>query len=376
MMGTSSAGNAMGALPGIAGSIPPQPVRLTLAGGETVRVNHDTNRLHHSDRAAHDWYRFVLSFPPHLVREYIQKLEIHPGQMVLDPFCGTGTTLVECKKNGIASIGIEANPMAHFASTVKTDWSTSGRVLLRHAGAIADAVRRELDEQGYPDEPAPPLFCGNGAARPSTPLRSLEAETFALLLHGSISPLPLHKTLILLERIDQDAPPVIGQYCRLALTRALVKAVGNLHFGPEVGVGKPKADVAVVSEWWRRASGIAADLDELRSQRRVSCRVLQADARDAAAVLAPGSIAAVITSPPYPNEKDYTRTTRLESAILGFIRNKAQLRELKQSLVRSNTRNVYRGDDDERWVTSYEEIRSLADRIERRRIELNKTSGF
>ena len=366
----------MGASPITAELTPSPPVRMTPAGREAAPADHGSNRLHRSDRAAHDWYHFVLSFPAHLVRDNLEKLQIHPGQLVLDPFCGTGTTLVECKKNGIASIGIEANPLAHFASTVKTDWSTSGRVLLRRAGAIADAAGRELGEQGYPDEPAPPLFCGNGAARPSIPLRSLEAEAFAWLLHGSISPLPLHKTLILLERIDQHAPPVIGQYCRLALARALVEAVGNLHLGPEVGVGKPKADVAVVGEWWRRVSSMAVDLDELRSQRRVSCRVLQADARDAAVVLAPGSIAAVITSPPYPNEKDYTRTTRLESVILGFIRNKAQLRELKQSLVRSNTRNVYQGDDDERWVTSHKEIRHLADRIERRRIELNKTSGF
>jgi hypothetical protein len=43
-------------------------------------------------------------------------------------------------------------------------------------------------------------------------------------------------------------------------------------------------------------------------------------------VLEPGSIDVVITSPPYPNEKDYTRTTRLESGLLGFIRNEKELR--------------------------------------------------
>ena len=37
---------------------------------------------------------------------------------------------------------------------------------------------------------------------------------------------------------------------------------------------------------------------------------------------ASGHADAVITSPPYPNEKDYTRTTRLESVLLGFIRTK------------------------------------------------------
>ena len=45
--------------------------------------------------------------------------------------------------------------------------------------------------------------------------------------------------------------------------------------------------------------------------------------------LAPGSVDAVITSPPYPNEKDYTRTTRLEMVLLGFVHNRAELQSLE-----------------------------------------------
>jgi len=84
----------------------------------------------------------------------------------------------------------------------------------------------------------------------------------------------------------------------------------------------------------------------------------------------------VITSPPYPNEKDYTRTTRLESVLLGFVEDKAQLRRLKQGLIRSNTRGVYRNDDDDGWVVDHPEIQRIAAAIEARRIELGKTSGF
>ena len=74
-----------------------------------------------ADWAFHDWYRFVLSFPPHLVREYAERFGLGGGQTVLDPFCGTGTTLVECMKLGVRSVGLETNPMAHFASAVKVD---------------------------------------------------------------------------------------------------------------------------------------------------------------------------------------------------------------------------------------------------------------
>src|SRR2546426_10997426 len=90
---------------------------------QPARSGKEDNKLHPQDRAAHEWYRFVLSFPPHLVRDYLRRFGIGAKDRVLDPFCGTGTTLVECKKLGISSVGVEANPMAYFASQVKVDWS-------------------------------------------------------------------------------------------------------------------------------------------------------------------------------------------------------------------------------------------------------------
>jgi hypothetical protein len=93
-------------------------------------------------------------------------------------------------------------------------------------------------------------------------------------------------------------------------------------------------------------------------------------------ILEPKSVDAVITSPPYPNEKDYTRTTRLESVLLGFIHTKQDLRSLKKNLVRSNTRSVYKSDRDDLLVAAHSEIQRIANAIESRRIELGKTSGF
>lgn len=77
-----------------------------------------------------------------------------------------------------------------------------------------------------------------------------------------------------------------------------------------------------------------------------------------------------------PNEKDYTRTTRLETVLLGFISDRKDLRALKKNLLRSNTRNVYKEDDDHRWIESFPQIKRIADEIEDRRIALGKTSGF
>jgi DNA modification methylase len=109
---------------------------------------------------------------------------------------------------------------------------------------------------------------------------------------------------------------------------------------------------------------------------------LHADARNLdgalteASPIAPGSIDAVITSPPYPNEKDYSRTTRLESVLLGFMTTRKALRQHKKRFIRSNTRGVYKADTDDAWVEDVPRVQELADAIEARRVELGKTSGF
>ncbi|MGH2485354.1 MAG: DNA methyltransferase, partial [Ktedonobacterales bacterium] len=67
---------------------------------------------------------------------------------------------------------------------------------------------------------------------------------------------------------------------------------------------------------------------------------------------------------------------RLESVLLGFIHNKGDLRALKRTLLRSNTRNVYKGDLDDQWVSGHTRIEEIAAEIEAKRIALGKTSGF
>ncbi len=319
--------------------------------------NLELNHLRVEDKTAHHWYRFILSFPPHLVQDYLEKFGVNESHQVLDPFCGTGTTVVECKKRGVSSVGVEANPMAWFASMVKLDWSVDPDELLRHAAQVAIATETLLD-------------------RVDDPLQTLPADSYNLLLKNSISPLPLHKSLVLLAQINQHSESPFYRHERLALAKALVFSISNLHFGPEVGIGKAKPDAQVVDSWLEGVGAIAQDLRYLKTLANPSAIVHHADSRQLARVLKPNSIDAVITSPPYPNEKDYTRTTRLESVILGFITDKADLRTLKKGLMRSNSRNVYKTDDDDRWVADHVEIQRIANEIEAKRIELGKTSGF
>jgi len=341
---------------------------------ESAKPEREDNKLKLGDRAAHQWYRFVLSFPPHLVREYVAKFGLNSHHQVLDPFCGTGTTIVECKKLGIPAFGLEPNPVACFASQTKLQWNIDPQKLLRHALTVAETANRRLEQDGFFDDGAYRLL-----ERPvgtNANLRALPADVSDLLLTNSISPIPLHKTLVLVDALTENHDDRFSNHERLALATALVSGISNLHFGPEVGVGPAKSDAPVVSLWLDDVRAMVQDLENLPRTRTTKAVIYQADAREGASMLPANSVDAVITSPPYPNEKDYTRTTRLESVLLGFIKSKQDLRNLKKRLVRSNTRGVYKADTDDAIVAGHLQIESIAAAIEKRRIEMNKDSGF
>ena len=318
----------------------------------------ESNRCYTRDLPVHDWYRFILSYPPHLVRSYLSDFQMNTNGCVLDPFCGTGTTLVECKKTGIPSIGIEANPIAHMATSVKTSWNVDTKSLLAHANQVVQLATCRMN--------------GNII---DTPRLSKDQES--LLIRNSISTLPLRKALVLKSSIDELYDCRFTPYEKLALAKQAVSSFSNLYFGPEVGVSRKKIiDAPVFDLWFNQLQTMASDLEQLQRGTDTPTNVVLGDARRISKTLPKNSIDAVITSPPYPNEKDYSRTTRLESVLLGFLTNKGDLRQHKNSFLRSNTRNVYKGDDDSKWIEDNMRVTSLADNIERRRIELGKTSGF
>ena len=198
---------------------------------EARGASRDQNKLRPKDRAVHAWYRFVLSFPPHLVRSYLDQLGVGSFDTVLDPFCGTGTTLVECKKLGIASVGLESNPMAAFATSVKVDWSADPRLLLGYAEEVASSTLTIIESKESGGRVSRTFSASDGNGQ--SPMRRLDPEQSKLLLKDSISPIPLHKTLVLLGELDRHGDPKLQTYGRLALANALAFQIGNLKFGPE-----------------------------------------------------------------------------------------------------------------------------------------------
>lgn len=314
------------------------------------------NKLRVEDSSIHDWYRFVLSFPPHLVQQYLETFCVDQTSFVLDPFCGTGTTNVECKKHGVSSWGIEASPLTHFVSKTKCVWANDTFNFLNTAKQIALEAARTINSLSKP--------------------RTLSEEQTSLILKNSICEQPLSSTLVLRDSIRAANSP-FEDYYLLALAKHIVYSYSNLKFGPEVGISrKKKESVDVVEIWLSEIERMETDLEYWKHHSSTFADISLGDARSIPKRDYIGKVDCVITSPPYPNEKDYSRTTRLESVILGFINTKDDLRNIKKGFIRSNSKNVYRSDNDAQYISNIGSINKLSNEIEERRLELGKTSGF
>lgn len=335
----------------------------------------ESNVLRAADAPVHGWYRFVLSYPPHLVRKYATLFDLNGESLLCDPFCGTGTTLVEAKILGIPSVGFDAHPFAALASRVKTNWHLNPKRLRELGKKIAIDAEKQMENVGLPVQSFSARIMEESLHEPWRKFKLSPDEELVMPL-GFVSDRPLARLLILRDFIDEStktARKEVGDFFRLALGHVVANGAGNFAFGPEIYRTREKHDYDVAGQFAQRVSVMTDDLEAVHLI-TTPATVIHGDARCMDGL--PDGISAVITSPPYPNEKDYTRTTRVESLLLGFTADRALLRNMKNTLLRSNTRNVFVADTDSEQVSEFKSIRLVCEAIESRRVELNKTSGF
>jgi len=312
------------------------------------------------------------------VRQYIAHFQLHGRDLLCDPFCGTGTTLVEAKKQGVPSVGCDAHPFAIMVSSVKTNWALDIDLLSSIHRRILTGAEEQMIRHNLPPLSLYTLVTAEKVSREKNGIHLSEDEQ-RLLPTGFLSERPLQRLLILRDEIEEQTEEHsqdIRNFFLVAMAHVIANGAGNFAFGPEIYRTKAKLDFDVLEHYASHVNLMILEMQraQIEGLDRVRAQVLLDDARLLNRI--PSGVGGVITSPPYPNEKDYTRTTRVESLLLRLLKNREQLRFVKESMLRSNTRNVFVGDHDGEEVLEFKAIQDVCQKIEQRRIQLEKTSGF
>jgi hypothetical protein len=188
----------------------------------------------------------------------------------------------------------------------------------------------------------------------------------------------LIRAIAIKRAIDQiQAPRAYKDALNLALVTEVVNTASNVRFGPELYCGKPRTDVDLMINFKGRVREMSRDLGVIRDMAHGSAKVIWGDARNVATLIRKNGnlrFHAVICSPPYPAEHDYTRNSRLELAFLEAVRDRDSLRKIKKGMIRSHTKGIYKGDDDAAIVKGHPEIERIARALDRK--AEGKTHGF
>lgn len=257
-----------------------------------------------SNYGSHGWHRYVGRFPPHLVRALINSFNLKEDALIVDPFSGSGTTMVEARLLGYRGIGIEICGLSSLISKTKSKFPTDSKKLIQHVEEFNNFYTKEYNsfvkKSGSKYTHADVIDSSNGLldAFPNYEKWFIKEA----LLGVSIT----------LKYIDTIKAPW-KELFMVALSSSM-RSIGNV----DVDVvraeysKKPKTNVLVDKIISQKLVKFVSDINEMCSSHPtigqssniqiVNDSLLKAD-------IEAGSVDAIITSPPYGVESiSYLRT--------------------------------------------------------------------
>ncbi len=270
----------------------------TIAGPITFRANEDL--------PVHRWWPYVQGYSADFVRSVLEAEAVPRGASVLDPFAGSGTTLVEARRHGARGLGTELLAPAALAARVKTGFDLDPTALAK----VADRAR--IRAQRAPAGPLPFL-----------------RET-----RRQFDPSHRRDLTRLRDALPPEGTPV-SDAVRVAFGRILVPS-SRLHRSPCLGYDRraERARPPAFELFDRAVAEMRADLVGLRDAADrwgPPATVRTEDARTAA--WPSGSVALAVTSPPYVNGMDYVMNYKIDLAWLGYARSYADLAAIRRAQV-------------------------------------------
>lgn len=249
----------------------------------------------------HAIHAFAAKFPAQLPRHFIEGLS-EPGETVLDPMAGSGSTLLEGWLAGRKVVGVDLDPLAGRQCRVKTTWVAPQVVEETGQGVLADARRRvEVDR---------PLDTLHG---------ELDDATKSFLDYWFL-PETQKELAALTLAVREETDPILRNLLEVLFSATIVTKSGGVsrardlaHSRPHrVADKQPRSPFRMFENQVRQAARAFAETPDAG---RESGHFIAADSRSLP--LSDNSVDLIVTSPPYANALDYMRAHKFSLVWLG-----------------------------------------------------------
>lgn len=251
------------------------------------------------------WYpgRFIPIIPAYLVRALSKD-----GETVLDPYCGSGTTLLECLKLNRQAIGIDLNPMACFIANVKI--SVLKRDLI-DTSTLQNLISEFSHLKQGKNDSCGDFFPNKYKALNNIDIPHLEEN------EGWYDPRTLKMLGNIRKFIHEVDPGPTHDLCLLFFYSILMPSSGHENKRPYTYYAdnvKPKTKIYkdAYQLFSNKLSKFLKEYTSHLSPVNNHAQIFNDDVRNLKTILAPyPPIDLIVTSPPYLNVTDYTTAYRL-----------------------------------------------------------------
>ena len=283
-----------------------------------------------SDFPVHRWFPFKEGFAADLFSAAIIDTTSmrNPDSIFLDPFCGSGTAILcgDLQQKWVGkSIGIEVNPFLAFVAETKKNWR------LYDAGQFRELSRHLLSNPLQTDIVADewPTLSTFRDQRMFGPQRVSALLDAVRRVEGTELP---YRNLLLLG--VAAAAERLGNYRRTG--RALRVLRSDRELARRAAL-KPERELAAI--WSSYASDLAG-LDPSRGGGHGESEIAVGDGRSLEPLrglgVGHGEVTLITYSPPYLNHIDYTEVYKIELWLLGFLRDRDAMKDLRTRTLRSH----------------------------------------
>ncbi len=259
------------------------------------------------------WYRykegFSLGLIDSILNEYSQK---NTEGVILDPFLGSGTTIIGANKFGKTGCGFEVNPFTVFLANLKTN-KIKKEDIMSFTANYESIFKKDLSK--VPEYPLPPLSFANKIFNEDIRCSFMKYRN---LIDNFSEPSKSYLLLGWISILEE-----ISNY----------RKAGN---GLKIRKSKKKKEINVHNLLLNKYKNIQEDLLKSLEYKSYNNIIVNDSATKMMKYLSCKSVDGAIFSPPYANCFDYTEIYKLELRFGGFIKNKEDLKQLHKIALRSN----------------------------------------
>ena len=270
-----------------------------------------------SGYASHDLHSFAAKFPPQLPRAFIRGLTT-PGDIVLDPMMGSGTTIVEALLEGRQGIGLDIDPLALRLGRAKTmTMDTSG---------LRDAGRKVLSKASH--------LLLEGKKVDQSLSQFFDDRTKAFVEYWFL-PHTQRELMALVLAIKDITNRPCRDFLDLTFSSIIITKSGGVSSARDLAHSRPHLDKTKISKNALRQFSLrlCKNINSIKelSSNGLTGTVIAGDARFMP--FADEVIDLIVTSPPYANAIDYMRAHKF--SLVWFGKSISELSKLRAGYIGS-----------------------------------------